>query len=536
MQTTSTTSSGGSEGGEYTELVQILRDAKGWPLLTTDATAIYNVFLHGLPARRRQHYTCRACRKFVERFGGLVTINPDGSARSLLWARDVPEFFQGAVDNVNELIAVANVTGVFLNSEPIWGLAQNRSGKSADGWWHHLHLIPQGSMRNRENVLLNSEQMMAEKLQDFGTLGRALEEFNIDVIRKAHTLLTSGSLYRSEKCIGVAKWLLDLHEVLALTKHNRRRDNLVWRAVATAPPGYVHVRSTMIGALLTDLLADKPFDEIKAAFDAKLNPLQYQRPQAAPTDGQLAAAEAVVLKLASAGSLRRRYATLEEVLPHAIWTPKALAESSDGSVFGHLKTSQKKAAMDLPAQVMTWDKFSWTVLPEAERIEFSVSHVPMPLFAYVTAADPNAPPILQWDSETIRNPISWYLYHHGSRADWFNLTAGAFVDVMAITPQASSWRDSHAHQGDGAYFILKGARDLHGVRAGLGLFPEILRAEYRGIRAAMEAFSRSRSIEGLEASTACGLALQKSSGAWESSTFRVTSKGTRVLYKLDRWD
>ena len=34
---------------------------------------------------------------------------------------------------------------------------------------------------------------------------------------------------------------------------------------------------------------------------------------------------------------------------------------------------------------------------------------------------------------------------------------------------------------------------------------------------------------------AAGLAFQKSNGRWDA-VLRVTSKGTRVSYKLDRWD
>jgi hypothetical protein len=540
--TSSTSRSSVTEDGEYQELVQQLRGVQGWPLFTTDASGLYDAFLETLPRNRRQHYTCRACRKFVDKFGGLVTIDASDmySTTSMLWAVEPEGFFEMPVSEMRRVVENARVTGVFLNSDDVWGLVENRSPKApnADGKWHHMHVKPTGDMlrRNRNtNGLLNDEQLMAEKLQDFGTLSRGLDDFNLELVRKAHTLLTSGSLYRSEKCIGVAKWLLDLHEALSTTKHKVRRENLVWRAVALAPPGFCHVRSTMIGALLTDLEAGKDFAEIKAAFDAKLSPIQYQRPQAAPTDGQLAAAEAVISKLASAGSLERRFARLEEVLPHAIWVPKAIEDKSEG-VFGHLKGSAKKQVMDLPSQTITWDKFNWTVLPDAERVELLVPHGAANFFAFTTAENAEAPPILQWDSEEKRNPVSWYLYMGGSMANWWGLTANQFCDVVAITSQPSGWNDKDLrHQGDGAYFLLRGARDQHYARAGIGLFPETLRAEYRGIRSAIEAFSKSKTLGGIENATACGVALQKASGSW-GYTFRVTAKGTRLLYKVDRWD
>lgn len=530
----STTSSLDTEGDDYQHLVASARSAIGSPLFTTNAEGLYDVFLSTLPVSRRQHHQCRACRRFVDRFGSLVTISPDGTWEPLLWSREL-SFFQETCRALHLRVSGARVTGVFLSSKPVWGLASNTSRKSGLEW-HHLHVRPTGEMVRRGSPIKTDAQAMAEKREDHGMLCRGLAEFSLETVRQAHTLLTTGAIYRSEKCIGVAKWLLDLHHALSQTKHKVFRDNIIWRAVATAPPGFCHVRSTMISTLLEDLAAAKPFEDIKRSFDAKMSPLEYQRPQAAPTDGQLAAAEAVVFKLASAGSLARRYATLEEVLPHAIWTPKGpKPKESAESVFGHLKSKSNAPSIDVPAQPMTWDKFSWTVLPTADRVELLVTHDHGPYFAFVTATHSDAPPILQWDNEGKRNPVSWYLYASGSVGSWWGLIEGQFHDVTAITLQPSGWTSEASHQSDGAYLIVRGAHDTYSERAGLALFPEILKNDYRAIRAAIEAYSQSRTLDGKESATACGLAIQKSAGTW-NQTVRVTVAGARVLYRLDRWD
>ena len=94
-------------------------------------------------------------------------------------------------------------------------------------------------------------------------------------------------------------------------------------------------------------------------------------------------------------------------------------------------------------------------------------------------------------------------------------------------------RGGSDHQGNGVYIVIDGARDSR--KPGLALFPEILKAEYHGIRAGMEAYSRSREIK-VTGDPACGLAFQKSGGGSWDGLLRVTSKGARVIYKLDRWD
>ena len=540
MQTSTTASYGPREDEDYAHLLNVLHGALATDqsLFTTDAVGLYDVLLLSLPSSRRQHYTCRTCRHFVERYGGLVTIDESGAATSPLWdgwvhpsggLSDACRFFLDGIHAMSRAVTKARVTGVFLTSDSVIGSASNSSPKSQTGQWHHMHSTAKPMKRN---LLATADQVMAEKREDYGTLCRALAEFPEDLVRRAHALLTTGGLYRSEKCVGTAKWLLDLHEARGSTKNARTRENLTWRAVATAPPGFCHVRSTIIGTLLEDLADGKPFEDVKRAFDAKVHPLQYQRPQAAPTDGQLAAAEEVVHKLASAGSLARRFATLEDVAADAVWMPKAEAAGAPtGSVFGHLKAGRGESPVDVPAQIITWDKFWRTVLPEAERVE---CRAPMRggFFAFVTAADPAAPPILQWDRDDSRNPVSWYVYHNGSLASDWGIQAGAFAAVRAITTQPSSWGGGGDHHGNGAYLVLEGARDS--CKCGLGLFPEILKSDYHGIRAAMEAYSKSREIAPVDA-PACGLALQKSEGAWDA-TVRVTSRGVRTLYRLDRWD
>jgi hypothetical protein len=511
------------EDEDYASLVKHL--VIDVPLFTTDAEGLYDAFLAAIPAPHRQTYTCRTCRSFVNRYGGLVAIDESGFASSPFWDGSIPRFFLEPVGAISQIVGRARTTGVFLTTERVLGSPQNASPK---GTWRHMHATVRPA---KKSALQTAEQQAAEKREDYGTLCRGLAEFPIDVVRRAYALLTTGGLYRSEKCISFAKWLLDLHEAREATKNARIRENITWRAVALAPPGFCHVRSTMIGTLLEDLAAGMDFETVKKRFDEKMHPLQYQRPQAAPTDGQLAAAEKVVEKLASAGSLVRRFASLEDIADDAVWMPKERSDSTDRSVFGHLRSDRSTSAIDVPKQTMTWDKFWRTVLPEAESIECLVPHRG-DFFAFLTAADMGAPPILQWDRDDSRNPVSWYVYHGGSSASQWGLSGGAWAKVQAITTQPSSWGGGSDHQGNGAYVVLDGARDSK--RSGLALFSETLKSEYHAIRAAIEAYSRSGQLVEVD-HPACGIAFQKANSRW-SCDLRVTSRGTRVIYSLDRWD
>jgi hypothetical protein len=390
----------------------------------------------------------------------------------------------------------------------------------------------------KPTVLVARWQAVAAKKHEFETLSRGLQDFPMDLVERAHSLLAGEALHRAEKCIGVAKWLLDLHKKLAGVKNPRAREALIWLAVAGAPPGFCHVRSSMIGALLEDLAAGLPFSQVKANFASRMDPLQYQRPKAPPTAGNIAQAEKIMEKLQAAGALERRFAKLSDVRP--LWAPKKAAAKKGGKekkgLFSHLLPGAKPAEpdMDLPVTTITWEKFARTVLPEAETIEYLVPESKQSYLGMVTAKNPDAPPILQWDREDRRNPVSCYVYHGGSTPQRWGLKPGTFHTVTAVTLQPSSWTSPEStHHGQQANFLLQGAKDLEYTQ-GAGFFPESLKSEFHSIRATLEAYVKNAVVAGKDEAEACGICLSKG-GTW-NLTFRVTSRGIRALYKLDRWD
>lgn len=519
----------------YEELLGSVRDhfaasAAQGPLFTTDAEGLFAAFLAALPEHERQHHTCHACRHFVERHGGLVSIDEEGRTIPVMWG-DAPGFYGSAFAAVRRLVGKAKVTGVFLSAEKVWG-------QPVTGEWRHMAVTPPKAMVFVSSVLKTAGQAMAERREEHGMLCRGLADFGKDVVLQALNVVEAEALYRTEKVQGPAKWLAELHERRAGLS-GRARDNVTWLAVAKAPPGFCHVRSTMIGTLLEDLAAGLPFEDVRRKFNAKMSPLIYQRPQSAPSAGNIAQAEKVVAALQSAGALERRFARLEDVQVK-LWTPREETKPKEGSgeVFGHLKPkgSRKLDAVEIPASAMTWDKFARTVLPEAEQIEVLVPSKAS-FIALCTAVNPDAPPLMQWDREEKRNPVNWYVYPGGSTASQWNLRAGSYAPVVAVTCLPSMWDEAgkHEHQGAGIILIVEGCRDVRPV-GGSALFPEVLRAEYREVRKTMEAYSRAAKIAGELEATACGIDLRKG-GKWDC-TVRVTSKGGAKVasYRLDRWD
>jgi hypothetical protein len=530
---TSTTTATGPTGTDeaYSTLERLLNDRVAehrGPLFTTavNPKELWGSFLHSLPEEYRQHYNCRTCAWFVERFGGLVRVDPKtGNTFPLLWSPDgVPEFFAAAVWKVFELVSTARIDGVFLSKDALWGVPKTPDPKKGRTWTH-MHGRPAEPF---VSPVLSAEQRMAELREEHGMLSRALDDYPADLpadlVAEALRVLRSDALSRSEKALSVAEWFAGVHERVGTRP---RSPSYVWLAVATAPPGFAHVRSTVISTLLDDVKAGLPFATIKRRWDEKLNPLAYQRPQAPPKEGAIDAAEKLVEKLGVARSLERRFARLSDLpVDVRLWSPRAPEgpAKTDGA-FGHLRAAKKDGVkrVALPPSRISWAKFLREVLPNARSLEAQLPERGS-YFALTAPVHADAPNVLQWD-----DPVAWYFHDGGAYRSHFNLKS-EWGAVTAVVPSPVHWRRELAHHKRMGMFVLSGARDLNWRGSGLGLFPECLRSEFHGIRAVVEAHSKAKTLAGFEESDACGLAFQDGG---PTVTIRVDGLDT---YTLDRWE
>lgn len=494
------------------------------PIFTTDAIGLFARYLDGI-TEDRQHYNCKGCFRFLNNYGGLATISPLGEVVPLFWKGfgEWPVPFVQSVINMRQAVRKAKITGVFINDQLTWGTPKT-------GEWTHLCAFPDFKLPKGR---LTAEQVMAEKKQDFGILKHALADYGLDVAKQAFRVLEADALERSEKVASIGEWFVALHEQIANLK-GPRRDNLIWQAVALAPPGWCHIRSTMISTLLDDIKSGLGYEEIAARWKRKMHPLQYQRPTAPISGGQIKAGNKRIEELGAAGALARRFAKIEEVKafwrPSQVEVPEIFKKILTGGPFDHLLPKSKEVKnIELPAQLMTWARFKDEILPGASKLELlAPSHGSY--YGMVTAVNEGGTPLMQWDTEP-RNPVSWFFVHNGSSASRWSLVGGMWVEVNALCWKPPHWYhpELFRHQSETVFMILQGCKPSEPQRGG-SFFPENLRSEFREIRAAMEAYSNSALIVGHEEGTANGYALQN--GMMFNVTVRVNGDRT---FKLDRW-
>jgi hypothetical protein len=527
-----------------------LRASENGPLFTTDAAGLVDKYLFNLAPGERQTHNCRACQRFIETYGGLVAISELGVVVPAMWnGNDWPQFYQQAVDALHYRVRQAKVTGPFLSSLPVWGTPESGIRPDAKVPWTHLSAYI-GTAHTFRETKLTAEQAMAAKREDFRTVQTFLDNTKLATLAEALRMLTTESLPNSERFVAPVRWLVDLYERRVGVRSPRVRDNILWKAVASAPDGFCHPNASMVGVLVENIEAGRSFKVIVDSFGRKVDPRDFQRPKAPPAAGNIRAGEAIIEKLGLGRSLVRRFARLDDL--QKLWTPRrpkrddradAMNYATAG-VFGHLTPKEpgsrnispphyQTPQVEIPPVIMTWVKFAATVLPTAEHMEFLVpghGH----FIAFTTAVHGDSPPLMKWDGERDRNPVAWYVYPAGSTADRWNLKRG-WCPVTAVALLPTMWgKMPMPFLGEGAVLVLDGARDMN-HRGGM-LFPECLRGELHEISSTIEAYSGAAQLYDQDKATACGYDLRKGADYSPRPEIRVWSANRSTRYVLDRWD
>jgi len=519
---------------DYAALLKSVKDrfaeVSKRPLFETDAGDfnLNGLYLSNIPQEggERAVHNCSACRNFLHRFGGLVVIGEEGNIESAVWEpATVPPFYLDAVASLKFRVESSPIKGPFYTSEAVLGTPTT-------GMWSHFSVVAHSIFRS---PLLTARQKMAEKRESFRTLERALGEFDPKKIKLVLDILEGGYLDRSEKFVAPIRWLYDLQSRYLATKNRRLRSNFVWAALSVAPEGYLHPRASVTGSLIEDIERGLSVEEARKRFNAKVGGLDYQRPKAAPTAGNIEAAEKIAERLGIARSLERRFARIEEV--PKLWEPKAKETKKEGGIFSHLSKSEEPTVASIGSVPITWEKFAREVLPKTETISVLIPNARCNFIGMTTALYPDAPPLIRWDREEERNPFSWYVYNSGSRPQYWNLSPG-WASVSAVVALPNLWGNSPQPQhGEGAILVIDGARDVV-KREGSGnvIFPEHVRSELHPVRSTIEAFSSKATLHGAKEATACGIDLRKQRQSAINLVIAVRIGDLRVTYRLDRWD
>lgn len=526
---------------------------------------LFDIFLSHIPEEHRQHYNCNSCKHFINKYGWLVSLDSTGKLTSVFWEPSLNQgIFHPMTKELKKVVESAKISGPFFDNKDYLG------NNTYDSEYDLRHVFVKRS-DNEKMVGCDINKLTGSAI----ILKRSLREYllNIDeiTIKKALGILQSGKVHRSEKFIANIRWFFDTK-----TEYCKNyNDNILWYAVMKAPTGFANLGSNLTGWLLEEAAKCKTTldkESIIRRFNDKVSPMVYQRPTEAPSSGNILTAEKLITDLNLTESLKRRFAKIEEV--PLLWRPKGIVnDAKRKGIFSDLVSKEEKQRNDELAVVNVYDglkakevsflKFL-KILNDNEICEIKVERTThaTTYAGVLTAVNVEAPPIIRWDIptpvlnndwslvpyvinengvETIRNPLSWYVYSHTTMAPEWNLPAyNKYDTVSGITWLPNMFKDGIDTKSDlkGALVFIDGCRDVKKTEPSLGLFPEILIEECRPIRSTLEAYSAAHTPDNRLEATACGIIIQSAVTIPQGFyTFVVTDRlGMNEKYTIVCWD
>jgi hypothetical protein len=354
----------------------------------------------------------------------------------------------------------------------------------------------------------------------------SLAAYSQNTVDKAVEILLFGDLYRAEKVKGPAMFLQKAHKANKLTK--RRRINRLWAMAYEAPPGFCHAKTTMIGTLLDDLQNNDPNAEEN--FKRKMHPLKYQRPTTVK-QGNIVAADKFIEDNGYADSFKRKFATFDDVAPRLLWTPREEQKKKVGLFSSTIEVPEvKEIYISDQVKEVTWFNFSG-ILSQALKIEVKLENKKMPFVGILTEAVRGSKPILQWDLENNRNPLSHFFFHTGSTPSQWGMTLGwQTVDGIMYAPWMHTIPEA-THFSPFAIFVMKKMRCS--VLGGSAIFPEHLKSEFHHLRGTIEAYSEKTNARPAAATRTPGANGLATGGDY---LIRVTMPNSAQLFRIDRWN
>jgi hypothetical protein len=537
----------------------LLNDHPTSPIFRVDydhgSGSLYDVYEESYPANLRQEFRCVTCRKFMRRFGDLALVDEhSGALLPLFWnPENHVEPFVGPIAAVAKLFAGRKASKGFkvIPSKRHAGI------KECGGWAHMSFDFPETRVRPNDLAALS----VASTPELAAMLTQVLKDYDLDVVRRASQLVLDDKLSYADSHKASLRWLLDLkeHQQQKLEATDEvAKHNLLYHIAASSFLGCLkQLRSGAVGTLLSDVKENKSFQEIQRSWDQIAGPVNYMRPIAAPTAGNIAMAEQLFSSLGlTKEDMRREYLTPGDI-PEGVYMFRdrqhpPLTTSKEG-VFDHLipkNTSSKQSQqhgdgsiLDDPPASMSFSAFAKKVLPTATKVEYKLpakTHI-----YFLITGRKGTKPLMQWHDDI--NRVSWYTHVEAGSVSSYGLSPGwtivpyivPFPHLWDAIPASTTFPLSEDRAAFKYYHGKNGFRYLIGLdgvdeqeETELSLFPTFLKSKFHGVRSTIEAYSKAGRIERLAGTPMVGgVEIKKSKDI--KHLFKVTDQsGQQGTYEI----
>lgn len=236
----------------------------GYQLFTTNVNKkdLWNIFLYNIPKEYRQYYNCHSCKKFIQKYGGLIFISNAGIKYTFWNIQRTPDFFKFLVFGMNNLIKESDITGLFFTEKYYLG-------KLGNGYIRHMNINLSSRMVHIDKTE-TTQQKMIRKREDFNKLKLAIDYYNDYNFEDLLTFLIAEKQFHTESMKKRIKFFKEIHKLKYYTDKTYNI-NKIWRLVADYPSDYCNIKKSFFAPILNDLKKEKDdYNIIMMRFKKKL--------------------------------------------------------------------------------------------------------------------------------------------------------------------------------------------------------------------------------------------------------------------------
>ena len=418
-----------------------------------DKDEMWNTYLDSYPAgtnmiyRKRREYDCSCCRQFIKTIGNAVSIK-DGKVDTV-WNIDIgDDKFQVVADAMDAYIRSKAVSNIYVSQVKKIGTEYNIE-QFEDGtlkrWDHFQVTLPdrfvdrsgrsvgdiKGSFRDTKNVFK-----------------RSLDEISMDALDTILELINSNTLYKGEEWKAVLTTFRKYKKEYEKIDSEMSKDLYAWEKSLDAGISIGRIRNHSIGTLLVNVSEGMDLDTAVKKYEQIVAPANYKRPKAIYTKKMLEDAKNTITELGYMDSLRRRFATLDDItVNNILFSNKDASKRIVGAddIFGEM---EKEVAIN-PKKFSRVEEISAIdfidkVLPTAKEVEAFVENKHDKNFVSLIA------PVLS-DASTMfkwNNGLSWAYTGNITDSDMKANVKAAGGNVDGVLRFSIQWNESGNDNSD----------------------------------------------------------------------------------------
>lgn len=388
-------------------------------LFTTavDPDELYDLYLNSFPVgtntiyRKRLEFDCSACRHFIKRIGGLVSLK-NGEIDTIWNVKISDERYQAVCDALDAFVRSKPITGIYVTSDTRmqvgtdYSIEYKQETDETTRFYHLFTILPSICLCGRRE---SPESIMGEARSSHDVFKRALDEITESALDDVLALIEENNLHRGlEKKTLIVNFKKE-QDAYKKLETPEAKERFVWERSVIVGPAITHFRNDVIGTLLVDLSSGMDLEKAVKAYETKVGGENYRRPKAIYTQRQLDAAKKEIEELGYNDSLLRRFATLTDIsVRNLLFADRDVKDTIRTSGVDALMASMEQGIAINPNRFngvpsIPMLQFRQEMLPGVKKIDLFFSNdLSRNMVSLIAPQVKNAKSMFTWD-----NNMSW---------------------------------------------------------------------------------------------------------------------------------